>query len=716
MGFSGVGKTFMVEEIAKAADLPLIKIDCARFASDKSDGNAATNFISELESRLFKTRYENPDKKIIILFDELDKIWEIQGLNVVDRPVLSIINTLLDQGEYRKNSYTHINIRDAYVISALNFPLGMFNMEPDPRITSPENMMDTWRQINASISTKLAIMSQMFKPHTVNRLAAREPLIAKPLVKAHYQKLIKFGINVALKELYGGPEASKIKIDTTDGYLEYLYQESVIPTEGGRKTKSRVVELISKHVTGAINSLPRRYRGLPVTLTLDASISWNLDHKKYLWNLHAILSKAVVNKKSKVVNIDLFKSRSGKAGRLETPTFPPLEIPISESIPVKIWEVSAHEYGHALTALRFGLPIEKIIVHPLLPGAGGFVQYKGQDNLLKMKDLWSRILTALGSRAMERIMFSVNPLSRVESSLSLTTGSSADLESAAQIMTVMMSILGGLGTTKSDYGSFQRGSQDALGKLAPQFTEDMMIRAKVILSLAEQYLVRVFHESEDIEKMKSNVEKLARKGYMTPEEFLELNPELTKLKANEHSMAFRGWIIDLLSELDTVEGKIEIEEFFEKHNSLIESGNIEAKYIKKVKGLRRKYLKELSRSSDPFIQTSALSRLKELIIDSNKIIKLLEEKVWNNPLATKELKTAALRIFKDALSTKTLRSKQYIVKIIHTSASEDVKKLAFQRLIDLLGSQEKAEEAIDADRLSKGLRVDACKGIFESLK
>lgn len=509
-GFPGIGKSEIVKATAEHLKLPIVKINMQQFISDNP--KTVDDFISTINSEisLKATQINASNGKFIFLIEELDKAYEITPKgDLVNRPVMSIVKDLLNEGKVSVSSQTafgsanrtQVNISGAFTFITMNFSVDRFNFSADPRMTTIDDVISAWRKLNSSMAGVKQLLGSMFLPETVSRIMSQF-IIMKPLSAADYKAVIEKQVNTVIaNRLYDkmGRNVGQIEINLTPRYKQYLFNETVIPSEGARSTVVRSQGLISTDLEKSLSAIPKsKFGSKPIVMTLD-----------YYPGTTEV-----------VVRARFAESTDLGAGQiiLKRPvalTFP--RIDIKGKLPQERLKTSAHELGHALVAVRLGLRIDQVVVVPTTPGAGGYVKFKGDGSTAA--DMMANVYVTLASRAMERMMLSKDPKSQL-SVLDISAGPSQDIKQASMVLYNMIYELGfdPFGET-IDRNFIMGGSKYAdYASLPPEMATKL---GKILRAMENQVL-------EDLMKahtMDWYVEKtinLARKGAMNEREFYDL--------------------------------------------------------------------------------------------------------------------------------------------------------------------------------------------------
>lgn len=185
--------------------------------------------------------------------------------------------------------------------------------------------------------------------------------------------------------------------------------------------------------------------------------------------------------------------------------------------------VAYHEVGHALiTALeKQAEPVQKITIVPRTMGSLGYVMQVPEEEkyLMTKEEMLARIVTLLGGRASEEIVFD-----------SVTTGASNDMEKATDMARSMIT---------------QYGMSEKLGLMSLETVENRYLDGRATLNCSDATAAEVDNE----------VKKLLKECY-----------EKAKKLINENRKALDK-IAEFLYEKETITGK----EFMEIFNSVNET-------------------------------------------------------------------------------------------------------------------------------------------------
>ena len=192
--------------------------------------------------------------------------------------------------------------------------------------------------------------------------------------------------------------------------------------------------------------------------------------------------------------------------------------------------VAYHEVGHALvTALEKNAePVQKITIVPRTMGALGYVMQVPEEEkyLMSKEELMARIVTLLGGRASEELVFQ-----------SVTTGASNDMEKATELARAMIT---------------RYGMSEQFGLMSLETVEDPYLNGRTALNCSDSTAAQVDVEVKELlkncyEKAKKLIadnrealdriaEFLFEKETITGQQFMEIFRRATGIEEEESSV------------------------------------------------------------------------------------------------------------------------------------------------------------------------------------
>ena len=140
--------------------------------------------------------------------------------------------------------------------------------------------------------------------------------------------------------------------------------------------------------------------------------------------------------------------------------------------------VSYHEIGHALVAAlcKHSAPVHKITIVPRTSGALGYTMQVAEDesNLLTKEEAYTKIMTYMGGRAAEEVIFN-----------SVTSGASNDIEQATKVARMMITRL---------------GMSDEFGMVALETVQNQYLGGDTSLSCSQETATKIDQEVVEMNK------------------------------------------------------------------------------------------------------------------------------------------------------------------------------------------------------------------------
>ena len=140
--------------------------------------------------------------------------------------------------------------------------------------------------------------------------------------------------------------------------------------------------------------------------------------------------------------------------------------------------VAYHEVGHALIAAlkKHSEPVQKITIVPRTMGALGYVLQTPEEEryLLNKDELITRIVTYMGGRAAEEIVFNT-----------VTTGASNDIEQATKVARAMIT---------------QYGMSEKFGLMSLETVEDQYLSGRTVMNCSDATAAEVDEEVKELLK------------------------------------------------------------------------------------------------------------------------------------------------------------------------------------------------------------------------
>jgi hypothetical protein len=509
MGFTGIGKTVSAELVAEKAGLPVVKINLQSYVSDTPE--TVDKFLLELGRRI---RVARAAGKFVLLFEELDKVYEINPVtgHHQQRPIMAVIKDLLDSGVHASSSsgglLFDIDVRGAFCVYTMNFGPDIFGFKADPRLTSLDDMEGAIQNLRRSKVALRQVLGELYLPDTVNRFLDKTYLV--PGLKAEdHARIIQRALGLVAKERFAGEveNQARIELKASAPYLKYLFQETVVPSEGGRHTSGSARRKIFHDVELGLQKIGsvKGFKFAPLVMELhyrpaSQKVVVRARRSEVAGDPFVVLAEETVA---------LFFARPYLYGR----------------IPEARLLVSTHEFGHAYTRVLFGGRFRSLTaVDPNGTNFGGYVRLMNNEGP-EAEGMVANLSAKLGSRAMERLINGGSVPEDSDSVLSVCRGCAGDIEDATAELYAMLHELamdpkGGSGSRRGR-GQPLSGAAHA-DAVYGSLTNEEGVRLGAILRRIEEDLIRKLLESHPREWYVDKIKVFARHGEMSEREFYDL--------------------------------------------------------------------------------------------------------------------------------------------------------------------------------------------------
>lgn len=505
-GFPGIGKSEMANLASRHSGLPAVQLSLQGFSASSPD--SVTAFLGGLQQIIDGAKPRLVNGRFLLILEELDKLFEIDPNNgaLMNRPVMGPIKELFDKGYIDQwiassdgsRQRFRIDIRNAFTMVTMNFATSLFNFQADPRLTSFDDMVRAWRELSRSPEARRATLARIFLPETVSRILPRFQ-IQRPLERDHYRTIVRNHLLRVVEARFntGNRNSAQIFVSLSDAYVDYIVNESAIPSEGARNAVLTAQNIISADLEDIVSNIPRS--GRRSSARLEATLDYNPETTEVI---------ARESSASESEN-EIFRKKISLR-------FPSLRE--NGRIAQRRMHTAIHEFGHAYTAIRMGLRFQYATAVSLSAGAAGFVSLR--DGISRTgNNLVARIYAVLAARAMERVLLSADPNSG-SSVFSGSQGATSDMQMATRMLYDLTYELGmNPGGPSMDRNG--AGPTGAYAKFADVPAEQVE-RLGLILRNMENYLVADLTAAHSREWYLAKIEEFARRGGVTEKEFYEV--------------------------------------------------------------------------------------------------------------------------------------------------------------------------------------------------
>lgn len=528
LGTPGIGKTKMFTAAAEKLKIPLVKINMQHYSGQNHE--AADQLANDLFERIEEAIRNSPKGKYILLIEEVDKLAEFNPIDgsPVARPAIAVIKDLLDIGQMDvtvKNQWQSmqkvLDIRGGFVGVDMNFPMDGFNLKADPRMTTIEDMFALHHKLSGSPQDLQDLLNRIFNPDTLSRLYSRSTIMANPLDHYGYEQILKAQVNEALLKLSATDKAKlnhgELSIKMTEAYLKgYLFSEAVIPSLGGREAAKSAEALILADVREALGHLS------PQSPLFSAPLEIILDY------LPQSQKKPPRVKAS--ARLSLAADRRKRGGDLATHLYTKhryLRFPSLKAFGSldKIRSmVATHEFGHAYTAVMYGVNFGHAVAVSPYSSVLGYVttkKYKLNDS----RSLLANLMTDIGSLAMEIIMYNDDPLDQ-DAITRITDGTSDDIKQATAILWQMIHKLGmnpyGGVIERSGLGGNHQQDFDHRDYFFAELTDEKVTQLSLVIRDLVDAQVKRILAAHDRDWLNDHIIKFGQAGGVSKAEFYQL--------------------------------------------------------------------------------------------------------------------------------------------------------------------------------------------------
>jgi ATP-dependent Clp protease ATP-binding subunit ClpC len=241
MGPTGVGKTELVKAIAEEVyndRNALIKIDMSEFMERHNTSRlvgATAGYVGYEEGgQLTEAVRSKPYS--VILFDEIEKAHP---------EVFNLLLQILEDGELTDAKGRKVNFKNTIIIMTSNIGAEKLTEKAAPMgfNVKSEELKEAEKDYEAMKEDILGSLKEKFRPEFLNRID--KIVVFRPLTHADIKKIVELHVGYLQERL----NHRKIKIELTDGGLEFLAEKSYDPAFGARPVRRAIQEHVEDPLT-----------------------------------------------------------------------------------------------------------------------------------------------------------------------------------------------------------------------------------------------------------------------------------------------------------------------------------------------------------------------------------------------------------------------------------------------------------------------------------
>lgn len=477
-GLSGTGKTRLARTFPETLGWD---VTVTSLQGQKDMGGATSqsfDFVKALNS------YTNRNRPWVVVAEEPDKVEGTANGVVVPSSTLGFINAILDGTHGVSNTIKPL------VVLSLNLGAAYDGLSSDPDLTTIEDIIRLHERAFPNRACLLDAMESVMSDHTARRLYPKTFLF-RPLNRPAFSRVIDHTLESTLRNLTS-KGAARITWEFTESLKLFLQREAVLPKVQGRGTVDRVEELITPVYLGARDRIPR---GKAETAPLHVTFDYNRANSE-------IVGQVSDSPAGSVKNFETYIFRTRPVLHREISPMPGGQLPTNDEL-----LTATEEFGHAYTCAFLGIPFKVIRTVTDGRSEGRVIGINPRESLDLIHTVWAEVLTLLGGRALQRIIYG-----------KLSPGSSGDVHAANTILLQSYALCG------LDPGSGPRmeGSPGSAPVLVPAVSATTMKTIADQLQRAEDHLVKVFLKANPTNWFADKIYRLARERRMEEADFYRL--------------------------------------------------------------------------------------------------------------------------------------------------------------------------------------------------
>jgi hypothetical protein len=253
IGLPGIGKSAIIEYL-KANGYPVVEFDAQAY----SGSGVGTSLESALNSAINDHKSDHPDRPLIVVVEELDKLIEKSASGVeTTSSAIGTMNMISSEGKIHGYNGKAVPVSNVMFITTMNLSpveIESFSMEVlkvqksyyDFTIEDFEKF-DIW--IRSQPSARYKVLARMFRSNTVGRFGANTTIM-QPLGSDTYKRIIELQVQRAIRQNAQDKNGAKrVTVEVHPSMMDFLLREAVYAPSGARETVSLSNSLIEQLIT-----------------------------------------------------------------------------------------------------------------------------------------------------------------------------------------------------------------------------------------------------------------------------------------------------------------------------------------------------------------------------------------------------------------------------------------------------------------------------------
>ncbi len=253
IGLPGIGKSAIIEYL-KANGYPVVEFDAQNFAGQTV--RSGTSLMEAMAAAIGQHESNHPDRPLIVILEELDKLVEKNASTGVETTSSSIgtMNTISSEGKITGYNGKPMPVSNVMFITTMNlapteiesFSLEVLKVQKSYYDFTIEDFekFDDW--IRNQPSARYKVLAKMFRSNTVSRFGANTTIM-QPLGSDTYKRIIELQVQRAIRQNSQDKNlAKRVTVDVHPSMMDFLLAEAVYAPSGARHTVSVSNSLIEQ--------------------------------------------------------------------------------------------------------------------------------------------------------------------------------------------------------------------------------------------------------------------------------------------------------------------------------------------------------------------------------------------------------------------------------------------------------------------------------------